>query len=448
MSESYDNEDDDDESGSASFSMNMSMPTRFSVGGVPDIEALQKENERLGASMAADMGKTYDDYAKLIRDRRIGPTRKEQIIGALAAFAQPTRSGKIGEALGNSGGYLSAQMTQARQAQEARDDTLAKLGFERDTAMAKLRQAYGLSSLKLRADAAKAGAKGGNRKAFLVPADETHGPRVMTVLPDGSDPRLLTPQEVQAQGLDLASLPPAPAGIAAPSAVPPPPAPPTAAEGGPPPTGRDAVAVGESYVGPDGATYLRARVGAVDKKIAEPSPDFVAKAEGLKKGSQDQASATVATQTELEKSAREVQPVLAVLTDAKRLLDSGLVVTGVGAKQKLVALQIAAAAGDPEAKAKVEATQQYINAVLHQLGPVIKQFGSGTAISDSDRKVAEGLVGADTTLETNTLKWINDLQGRLSQITLKQAVRPDQARDEKARRAKGKLPPLSSFRTD
>jgi len=421
-------------------------PSAFAVKG-PAFD-YQAEANRQGEAAAADLGKSYDTYAARLRAMRLGPSKKDMAIDALAAFAQPTRSGRIGEALANSGAGLAAMRQQTRAAEQAREQQLAQAGFQRDLEMAKLRQAYGLKGLDVSGRiAAKQATSGITRPLKITHFATDLGviAAVTTATPEGGLKTEYFKATAGGQPTGAPIAPPAnmqpiasPAAAppeAAPGAVPPPPAPPTAADAVAPVQPPGVVPerkLGEQWTAPDGNTYQQTLNGP--KKIADPTPEFLAAKAGQEKVATEEASKSVGLKYDLKEKAREVAPIVSVVNDASQLIRSGQVITGIGAKQRLVALKAAAIAGDKEAAAKVAATEQFINATSRQLATIIKQFGSGTAISDSDRAMAEKIAGSDITLEADSIKWILDLQKRLNDITLKAATTPDQAKTELERR--------------
>lgn len=440
--ETYD-EYDDEGNADRGFSVNMGgmqpgMSAGFTVRGLPAFGDIQKETERQGREAAAELGKSYDTYAARLRALRLSPSKTDMAIDALAAFAQPTRSGRFGEAIGNAGAAMAAQRRETRVAELGREEKLAQAGFSRDAEMAKLRQAYGLKGLDLSGRVAVAQAKGLSARPLKI----THFKTEFGVIAAVTTPDLKTAYYKASEGGEPtgdpiqppANMQPIPApGAAAPGpeaaasgAVPPPPAPPTAADEG---KGR---ALRETWRDEDGFLYQQTLDGP--KKIGDPTPEFLAKKAALERTATEESTKTVETRHELLKNAREVKPIVAVINDAARLIQSGMVVTGIGAKKVLIALKAKAALGDEEAKARVVATERFINATSRQIATIIKQFGSGTAISNSDREMAEKIAGSDITVEAESIAWILDLQKRLNDITLKAAMTPAEAREEQTRR--------------
>ena len=421
-----------------------SSPFAVKAPSYDDIQSLIAEQRGAQEKSLRD---SYDAYAKRIMAQRLGPSKKDMFIDALATFAQPTRTGRIGESLANVGAGLAATRRSTREGELAREDALAKAAFDRDTRLAELNARYGAQGVTAATRMGAAAMKGTKpeqlQPSVVSPTGVAQNPFTGEVLPPGvgvtKTGRIvklenLTPEAVGA----LAA--------SSPAAVPGPPAPPAGESMavGPAAVGTGAPhRLGEQWRGEDGALYQQNVDGP--KKIGEPSPDFEANKAGKVEGSKRDAVTSVDTKVDLQKAARDVAPIVAVVDDAKRLLTSGNVITGIGAKQRLVALKAAAMAGDKDAAAKVSATEQFINATSRQLATIIKQFGSGTAISDSDRRMAEKIAGSDITLEKDTLDWILGLSTRLNAITMKAAVTPEKAKTELQRR---KRPSLSSFESN
>lgn len=424
-------------------------PTSFAV--------IRAENERLGREAASTLGKSYDEYAARLRAQRRGPTQRERISDALLAFAQPTRS--FGQAVVNAGSNLSQTQKEVRSGREAQDDELSKAQFQRDQTLAKLQQAYGLKGL----DAMSRQAVAETRASASANKPPTLQPSVVSPTGVAQNPftgAILEPGTAVTKGgqtVRIADLvekygPAAVAAAGGPpvaAGVPPPPAPPTAADGAPGggtppamPTGptQPPHRLGEQWRGDDGVLYQQNVDGP--KKIGDPTPEFAADAEHKKAGAVKDAQERVALQVDREKEAANLKPLVSILDGAADLVKSGNIITGAGAVQRLEAARVLALAGDKKAQARVNATDQYLNAVRRQLGPVIKQFGSGTAISDSDRRVAEGIVGADIALQQGTLDWILKTSQKVNKYTMGLAIKPEAAKTEKERRSR---PPLSSF---
>ena len=97
---------------------------------------------------------------------------------------------------------------------------------------------------------------------------------------------------------------------------------------------------------------------------------------------------------------------LRTIQEAKALLDSG-VITGVGAKfltdvGNLLSTRLGFKAFDDP----VKNTEAYASIIGIQVGQIIKQFGSGTGLSDADREYAERIVAGDVTLTEKSLRKI------------------------------------------
>jgi len=100
------------------------------------------------------------------------------------------------------------------------------------------------------------------------------------------------------------------------------------------------------------------------------------------------------------------------IQEAKSLLDSG-VITGVGAKfltdmGNLLSTRIGFKAFDNP----VKNTEAYSAIIGIQVGQIIKQFGSGTGLSDADREYAERIVAGDVTLTEKSLRRIIEINER------------------------------------
>lgn len=92
------------------------------------------------------------------------------------------------------------------------------------------------------------------------------------------------------------------------------------------------------------------------------------------------------------------------IKEAERLVSSGII-TGTGAEY-LVNLGnfLSSRMGISYAKDPVANTQAYAATMGNQVGQIIKQFGSGTGLSDADREYAEKIVGGKITLTEEAIK--------------------------------------------
>lgn len=92
------------------------------------------------------------------------------------------------------------------------------------------------------------------------------------------------------------------------------------------------------------------------------------------------------------------------LTEAKKLIDSGII-TGTGAEYLVNFGNFAQSRlGIDTGKGAVANTQAFAATMGTQVGQIIKQFGSGTGLSDADREYAEKIVGGKITLNEGAIK--------------------------------------------
>ena len=92
--------------------------------------------------------------------------------------------------------------------------------------------------------------------------------------------------------------------------------------------------------------------------------------------------------------------------DAKALMDSGMI-TGVGANFLTdVGNLLSSRLGFTAFSDPVKNTEAYAAIVGMQVGQIIKQFGSGTGLSDADREFAKQIVAGDVTLTEKSLRRI------------------------------------------
>lgn len=410
--------------------------------GLDGMQALVDETSRVGRDYAVQIQKGYDDYAKMLREQRLGPSKRERIAEALIAFGQPTRSGRFGEALVNGASTFAQSARENRQAQMQREAEIAKLGFQKTQAMAELAQKYGLKGIGIRQDVLKAGMTTGRPK-YAVTQDPILGTVVVTYGQGINPTKRVATQE------DIATLPKADAdtpdptkiagptgggGAASPGAVAPGAAPVAAV----PSSGEHKL--GESYIGADGAKYIWTYAGA--RKMEDPSVATQVDLAGRKKAVEEQATAEAKAQADKEKAALDIQPAILANTEAQNILRSGNVITGPGASLRVKALQAKALFGDAEAASKVAETQKYINATMRMVPLVLKAFGSGSGVSDKDAERANIIVGSSIDQQLAALDYTLDLSNRINALVVKAAAKPADLRAERDRR---KRPPLSAF---
>ena len=100
------------------------------------------------------------------------------------------------------------------------------------------------------------------------------------------------------------------------------------------------------------------------------------------------------------------------IQEARKLLDGGMI-TGTGA-EFLTSFGnfLSSRLGIDFAEDPVANTQTYAATMGKQVGQIIKQFGSGTGLSDADREYAEKIVGGKVTLTEKALRKLIDINER------------------------------------
>lgn len=106
------------------------------------------------------------------------------------------------------------------------------------------------------------------------------------------------------------------------------------------------------------------------------------------------------------------------LREAEKLLNSG-VITGTGAEYILGAGKALQQVGFNFAKDPVANTQAFVASMGKQVGTIIKQFGSGTGLSDADREYAEKIVGGKITLTEEAIRKIISINKRAYQNVIR-----------------------------
>lgn len=115
--------------------------------------------------------------------------------------------------------------------------------------------------------------------------------------------------------------------------------------------------------------------------------------------------------------ANDAARLVTVINEGRGLLDSGAI-TGAGADYKVGALKLAGALGIDVPQDAANNTQTFQSVMGQAVGSIIKQFGSGTGLSDADRKYAERIAGGDVTLNEEAIRRILDIgeKGARAQI--------------------------------
>lgn len=107
------------------------------------------------------------------------------------------------------------------------------------------------------------------------------------------------------------------------------------------------------------------------------------------------------------------------IQEAKQLLDKG-VITGTGADWITQAGNfLASRLGFTSAEDPVANTQAYQAMMGRQVGEIIKQFGSGTGLSDADREYAMKIAGGNISVSETALRKIIDINERAYKNTIR-----------------------------
>ena len=112
-------------------------------------------------------------------------------------------------------------------------------------------------------------------------------------------------------------------------------------------------------------------------------------------------------------SASEAVQIMQTNNEARSLLDSGMItgfgadfITSFGAALRQVGFDIG--------KNEIENTQAYTANMASNVGKVIKNFGSGTGLSDADREFATKMAAGDVTVTEGAIRRILDISDRQS----------------------------------
>ncbi|CAM5579044.1 hypothetical protein ATER59S_05053 [Aquamicrobium terrae] len=106
--------------------------------------------------------------------------------------------------------------------------------------------------------------------------------------------------------------------------------------------------------------------------------------------------------------AQDAADLIGITNQGLQLLDQGAI-TGAGSGAKVAAVKWAQSVGVPidgDIADAVNNAETYRAVMAQAVGKVIKNFGSGTGLSDADRQYAERLAGGDTTLNEPAIRRI------------------------------------------
>ena len=333
-----------------------------------------------------------------LRAERAGPSESDKWWAISSALARPTTSGgRFGQTLSNIGEAMTGYSTERRKAEQEKSAMISKYEL-------------GLATLEDRAEIAKAQAAAKAAAAGTKPIKITQGlddndvPYVIETYSNGRDVfRRLNPD-----GTPGAVIPPPASATAAPStltgvqvAAGPRTLPASGTSTERPSAPRTGVAVGATFRGVDGKLYVKTATG--QREVEGASPEFEATRARDIKLAEKGAEATVDLQKEAEVKASAARMSQLFIDDSTKLIESGQIVSGLGANVKLQALRVRAAMKDKAAAAQVVATETFQINAANQVLSIIKNFGSGTAVSDADRAYATRMAGGDISLNEGSL---------------------------------------------
>lgn len=159
----------------------------------------------------------------------------------------------------------------------------------------------------------------------------------------------------------------------------------------------------ETVQGPDGRPIVTSRANILAQGgIAGQSPAEQAAAVDLAKGDAARENARADRVRDDEGQASVLQEALDLLPD---------VITGFGADARLLAAR-ARAGFDPEAQRRVEATETFRSVMGQRVLAVARQLGSGSGITDADRKFAQDIAGGNIELNEGTIRRLLQIEQR------------------------------------
>lgn len=120
----------------------------------------------------------------------------------------------------------------------------------------------------------------------------------------------------------------------------------------------------------------------------------------------------------LKQSADDAVMTLETLREGKSLIDSGIY-SGAAGEIKLGFDKWLQEAGVNVGGETASNTEAYASSMGRMVGKVIKQFGSGTGLSDADRDYAEKIAGGKITLTDKSIRKLLDINERLARFEIR-----------------------------
>lgn len=132
--------------------------------------------------------------------------------------------------------------------------------------------------------------------------------------------------------------------------------------------------------------------------------------------------------TKLKTSALDSKESILILNEAEDLLNQGIF-TGSAANIRVGFSKWLREANIYIGGRKVSNTEAYASMMGLQVGKIIKQFGSGTGLSDADREYAEKIVGGRVTVSEDAIRKLIDINRRIAEFTINEYnTQTDEAR--------------------
>ena len=130
------------------------------------------------------------------------------------------------------------------------------------------------------------------------------------------------------------------------------------------------------------------------------------------------AAAVYKTVEERQGQAKSAANALPSFAEAKRLLESGQIILGAGADNRVALTKLGGILGmDTTAAANSET---FRSVVAPQVLSLVKGLGAGSGISNADREFAQEAAGASIKLEPSTIKRLMDIGERAARLTVQE----------------------------
>lgn len=121
--------------------------------------------------------------------------------------------------------------------------------------------------------------------------------------------------------------------------------------------------------------------------------------------------------TDMHDKAQGAVSDIAIINQGRDLLNSGMY-TGKWADAQVAFNAALEKAGITSDNPKVSNTQAYAGLMGNRVGNIIKQFGSGTGLSDADRQYAQAIAGGNIAVDEKAIRRLLDIGEKIDRVTI------------------------------